>query len=85
VFEPLDVAPTDTQFLAPPGAKQWRLDIMGTPSDPFEEGKLAASKGEPAASNPYPPGSEEHELWAEGYDYTTVADEDGEPKGDDNA
>jgi hypothetical protein len=45
--------------------------------DPLEEGKLAASKGKP--TNPYPPGSEPHEVWAEGYNYTTVAEDAAMP------
>ncbi len=51
-------------------------------SDPFEEGKLAASQGEPASSNPYPEDSEDHALWAEGYEYFIGSNEDGEPKDD---
>jgi len=55
---------------------------MTTSSDPFEEGKLAASQGKPASSNPYPEDSEEHVLWAEGYDYNAGSDEDGELQDD---
>jgi hypothetical protein len=45
--------------------------------DPFVEGKLAAAKGRTTTANPYSSGSNEHELWLEGYDYVKEADEDG--------
>ncbi len=64
---------------------------METESDPFEEGKVAAQQGKPASANPYPPDSDDHEDWAEGYDYVSGSDddddmddeEDGEPLDDD--
>jgi hypothetical protein len=55
---------------------------MSRPGDPFEEGKLAASQGEPASSNPYPKDSGERDLWEEGYEYVAESDDEGEPKGD---
>jgi hypothetical protein len=55
---------------------------MTTASDPFEEGKLAALQGKPVSLNPYPEDSDEHGKWAEGHDYVTGSDEDGEPNDD---
>jgi hypothetical protein len=54
------------------------LNSMETESDPFEEGKLAASQGKPASANPYPPDSDDHEDWAEGHDYVSGSDDDDE-------
>jgi hypothetical protein len=51
---------------------------METESDPFEEGKAAARQGKPASANPYPPDSDDHEDWAEGYDYVSGSDDDDE-------
>jgi hypothetical protein len=55
---------------------------MTSSDDPFEQGRLAALQREPASSNPYPEDSDDHALWAEGYDSVTGADEDGELKDD---
>jgi hypothetical protein len=55
---------------------------MTTLGGPFDEGQLAAARGEPASSNPYPEEDDDHALWAEGYDYVGGSDEDGEPRED---
>jgi hypothetical protein len=64
-------------------AKRDTLNSMATESDPFEEGKLAAQQGKPASANPYPPDSDDHEDWSEGYDYVSGSDEDDELTDDD--
>ena len=56
--------------------KRDTLNSMETESDPFEEGKSAASQGKPASANPYPPDSDDHEDWAEGHDYVSGSDDD---------
>jgi len=56
--------------------KKDTLNSMETESDPFEEGKVAAQQGKPASANPYPPDSDDHEDWAEGYDYVSGSDDD---------
>ena len=53
---------------------------MTRSGDPFEEGKLAASQGQPASSNPYPKELGEHDLWEQGYEYAAGSDDEGEPK-----
>ncbi len=45
----------------------------------MEEGKLAASQGEKASSNPYPDDSDEWGHWEEGFNFVKDSDEDGEP------
>jgi hypothetical protein len=44
----------------------------------MEEGKMAASQGEPITANPYPEDSDEHGYWEEGHNFVTGSDEDGE-------
>ena len=41
---------------------------MTSDPDPFEQGQRAARKSIPAQANPYREGSEEHSLWAAGYE-----------------
>jgi hypothetical protein len=51
-------------------------------NDPMEEGKLAAANVEPKTANPYPPDTEAHEEWNEGWSHYHDVDEDGEPRDD---
>ena len=46
--------------------------------DPFEEGGRAARELIPADANPYPQGTEDHALWAEGHEQVASAVEAGE-------
>jgi hypothetical protein len=48
-------------------------------SGPFEEGKIAASDGERISANPYEKGTDEFDLWREGFksDDDEEVDEDG--------
>ena len=48
----------------------------------FKAGKQAALRGQKATSNPYPPGSEDHEHWLKGYEFVEKFDEDGEVPSD---
>ena len=48
----------------------------------FKEGKQAALSGQPATSNPYPPGTEDHEHWLKGHEFADKFDEDGEVPSD---
>ena len=54
---------------------------MTTDPDPFEEGQRAAQENIPAEGNPYRDGSEEHALWAAGYERVAGAAEADESKG----
>jgi hypothetical protein len=49
-------------------------------SGPYEEGKIAASDGEKLKSNPYEKGTDEFDLWREGF--KSHDDEEDEGGGD---
>jgi hypothetical protein len=51
-------------------------------SDPMEEGRLAASNGQPRSANAHPPESEEFEEWLVGWNHFHEVDEEGEPLSD---
>lgn len=50
----------------------WNREIEEAPPVPEEanEGARAAERGEPATSNPYAPGTKQHEDWSWGHDET---------------
>ena len=47
--------------------------------DPVSEGKLAASNVGITTSNPYPPDTDEHVKWLEGYQDALDTEDDGMP------
>ena len=51
------------------------------PTEPGEEGELAAGNGEPPTANPYPAGSAEAEEWLDGHHYATSKDAEGTMSG----
>ncbi|WP_198172584.1 hypothetical protein [Bradyrhizobium sp. AT1] len=52
-----------------------------TDRDPFAEGERAARDNIPAEANPYHDGSDEHALWAAGYEKVAGGIEAGESEG----
>lgn len=54
---------------------------MDTPSDPFEQGKRAATQCIPAEANPYTAGSGEYALWKDGHELVAGEIEAGERDG----
>lgn len=41
--------------------------MSNTDAGPYEEGKIAASDGEKISANPYEKGTDEFDLWREGF------------------
>jgi hypothetical protein len=58
-----------------------RENIMSTDPDPYEQGQRAARENIPAEGNPYQDGSQEHSLWATGYEEVAGAAEADESEG----
>ena len=54
---------------------------MTSDPDPFVQGQHAARQNIPAEANPYQDGSDEHSLWAAGYERVASAKEAGESEG----
>lgn len=52
-----------------------------TDRDPFAEGERAARENIPAEANPYLDGSDDHALWAAGYEKVASAAEARESEG----
>jgi hypothetical protein len=50
-------------------------------TDPFEEGKAAATSGTPAEANPYTFGTDDYALWHDGHELQASSMEADESEG----